>query len=86
MLLNCACALPREPKREPKGAEGSRTPVPSKPGQPQNWVSAGTSIFPAEGCKQEKASWQQARSAPKLAKKKQLQLVLPGARDLHFSC
>ena len=54
-------------RREPKGAEGSRREpnagcwMPSKPGQPQNWVRKkqvqlvlpGTFILPIEGCKQE---------------------------------
>ena len=64
MLLNCACALlPRAAKasrREPKGAEGSRTPVTGR--QASQVSKTGTFIFPV---------------APKLANKKQLQVVLP---------
>ena len=77
MLLNCACELlPRELKG-------------SKPGQPQNWVRRnrfswfcpGPSFFRLRAVSRKTASWQQARSAPKLAKKKQLQLVLHGIKQ-----
>ena len=73
MLLNCACELL---PREPKGAEGEPNAgywMPSKPFQGKKkqvqLVLPGTFNFPVEGCKQENSP------APKLARKKQLQLV-----------
>ena len=81
MLLNCACELL---PRKPKGAEGSRTPVTGCQASQQlrrnrfSWFCPGPSFFLLRTVSRKTASWQQARSAPKLAKKKQLQLVLPG--------
>ena len=71
-------------RREPKGAE--RRLLDAKQGQPQHWVRRnrfswfcpGPSFFLSTAVCRKTASWQQARSAPKHAKKKQLQLVLPG--------